>query len=57
MQVCHLGQAPEELQWRLFEITQLTVRLHSDSDRVTLHIKLPSDYQRPPPKGQRPAGR
>lgn len=38
-----LAQAPEEHLRRLFEITQLTVRLHGDSDEVTIAIKLSAD--------------
>ncbi|WP_236793284.1 recombinase family protein [Amycolatopsis sp. GM8] len=39
----NLAAAPEPLLRRLFEITQLTVRLHEDSDHVTITIKLPAD--------------
>jgi site-specific DNA recombinase len=38
-----LAEAPEALLRRLFEITQLGVRLHEDSDHVTITIKLPAD--------------
>ncbi|GDY33904.1 recombinase family protein [Gandjariella thermophila] len=39
----NLADAPEPLLRRLFEITQLSVRLHDDSDEVTITIKLPAD--------------
>ncbi|MQB01402.1 MAG: hypothetical protein GEU78_14110, partial [Actinobacteria bacterium] len=39
----HLTEAPEELLRRLFETTQLAVRLHDDGDRVTITITLPAD--------------
>ena len=39
----NLPGAPEELLRQLFEITQLGVRLHEDSDHVTITIKLPAD--------------
>ncbi|WP_243793791.1 recombinase family protein [Saccharopolyspora gloriosae] len=39
----NLARAPEEHLRQLFEITQLTVRLHGDSDEVTISITLPSD--------------
>nr|WP_232328117.1 recombinase family protein [Kibdelosporangium sp. MJ126-NF4]CEL17462.1 Site-specific recombinase [Kibdelosporangium sp. MJ126-NF4]CTQ91311.1 Site-specific recombinase [Kibdelosporangium sp. MJ126-NF4] len=39
----NLADAPEQLLRRLFEITQLTIRLHEDSDQVTITIKLPAD--------------
>jgi hypothetical protein len=38
-----LAQAPEPLLRGLFEITNLSVRLHPDSDDVTLSIRLPAD--------------
>jgi site-specific DNA recombinase len=38
-----LAQAPEPLLRSLFEITNLSVRLHPDSDEVTLRIRLPAD--------------
>ncbi|MEI5098370.1 hypothetical protein RB200_06490 [Streptomyces sp. PmtG] len=38
----NLARAPERLQRRLYEITQLTIRLHPNSDDVTLTIRLPS---------------
>ncbi|WP_265934325.1 recombinase family protein [Actinacidiphila acididurans] len=40
----NLTDAPEPLLQRLFELTQLTVRLHADSDDLTLTITLPADY-------------
>ncbi|WP_210589748.1 recombinase family protein [Streptomyces sp. GESEQ-35] len=43
----HLADAPEELLRRLFETTQLTIRLHSDSDPVAFHITLPDHHQPP----------
>lgn len=39
----NLADAPEALLRRLFEITQLGVRLHEDTDHVTITIKLPAD--------------
>lgn len=39
----NLAHAPEPLLRRLFEITQLTVRLHGDTDQVTITIRLPAD--------------
>nr|CTQ91332.1 hypothetical protein [Kibdelosporangium sp. MJ126-NF4] len=39
----NLTDAPEQLLRRLFEITQLTIRLYEDSDQVTITIKLPAD--------------
>ena len=39
----NLAHAPEQLLRRLFEITQLTVTLHGDSDEATITIKLPAD--------------
>jgi site-specific DNA recombinase len=39
----NLPATPEPLLRRLFEITQLTVRLHDDSDHVTITITLPAD--------------
>ena len=39
----NLTHAPEQLLRRLFEITQLTVTLHGDSDEATITIKLPAD--------------
>lgn len=41
--VLNLTDAPEPLQRRLYEITQLTVRLHTDSDHATISIRLPAD--------------
>ncbi|WP_199821089.1 recombinase family protein [Streptomyces fulvoviolaceus] len=40
----HLADAPEHLQRRLFETTQLTVRLHTDSDDISFHITLPEQH-------------
>ncbi|NGO10185.1 hypothetical protein G5C60_21990 [Streptomyces sp. HC44] len=40
----HLADAPEQLQRRLFETTQLTVRLHADSDDVSFHITLSEQH-------------
>jgi DNA invertase Pin-like site-specific DNA recombinase len=39
----HLADTPEPLLRKLFEITQLEVRLHDDNDHVTITIRLPSD--------------
>jgi site-specific DNA recombinase len=39
----NLADAPEPLLRRLFEITQLGVHLHDDSDHVTITIRLPAD--------------
>ncbi|TGA95460.1 recombinase family protein [Streptomyces sp. MZ04] len=39
----NLARAPEHLQRQLYEITQLTIRLHASSDDVTLSVKLPAD--------------
>src|SRR5215470_12344699 len=39
----NLANAPETLLRRLFEITRLTVRLHDDSDHVTITITLPAE--------------
>ncbi len=39
----NLAKAPEPLLRRLFEVTQLNIRLHDDGDRVTITIKLPED--------------
>ncbi|MFD5696839.1 recombinase family protein [Streptomyces lasiicapitis] len=39
----NLARAPERLQRQLYEITQLTIRLHANSDDVTLSIRLPAD--------------
>jgi site-specific DNA recombinase len=38
-----LTEAPEPLLRGLFEITNLTVQLHPDSDDVTISIRLPAD--------------
>jgi len=38
----NLTHAPEQLLRGLFEITQLTVRLHEDSDDATITIRLPA---------------
>ena len=38
-----LGEAPEPLLRGLFEITNLTVQLHPDSDDVTITIRLPAE--------------
>jgi site-specific DNA recombinase len=38
-----LTDAPEELQRRLYETTQLTLNLHQDSNDVTLSIRLPAE--------------
>src|SRR5690606_21151426 len=40
----NLAHAPEELLTKLFEVTQLTVQLHADSDDATVSITLPDDY-------------
>ncbi|TGB08589.1 hypothetical protein E2651_18610 [Streptomyces sp. MZ04] len=40
----NLARAPERLQRQLYEITQLTIRLHANSDDITLSIKLPADW-------------
>lgn len=39
----NLTNAPEQLLRSLFEVTRLTVRLHPDSNDVTLTIRLPAD--------------
>jgi DNA invertase Pin-like site-specific DNA recombinase len=39
----NLAGAPEPLLRRLFEITRLSVRLHDDTDHVTIGIRLPAD--------------
>ncbi len=39
----NLNAAPEPLVRRLFEITQLSVRLHDSGDHVTIAITLPAD--------------
>jgi site-specific DNA recombinase len=39
----NLADAPEPLLRRLFEVTQLAVRLHDDGDHMTISIKLPAD--------------
>jgi site-specific DNA recombinase len=39
----NLAGAPDDLLRRLFEITQLDVRPYTDSDEVTITIKLPPD--------------
>jgi hypothetical protein len=39
----NLAHAPEDLMRRLFEIVQLNVRLHQESDDVTIKITLPAD--------------
>lgn len=39
----NLAHVPEALLRRLFEVTQLTVRLRDDSDHATITIKLPAD--------------
>lgn len=38
-----LADAPEPMLRGLFEITNLTVQLHPDSDDVTITIRLPAD--------------
>ncbi|RMI33572.1 recombinase family protein [Nocardia stercoris] len=40
----NLPAAPEPLLRKLFEITQLTIRLHDDRDQVTITITLPADH-------------
>ncbi|MFF4502998.1 recombinase family protein [Streptomyces sp. NPDC001401] len=40
----NLALAPEPLLRQLFELTQLTIELHDDSDHITLTIRLPADY-------------
>ncbi|MCW2875282.1 MAG: Site-specific recombinase, partial [Streptomyces oryziradicis] len=40
----NLACAPEQLLGKLFEITQLTVQLHANSDDATLTVTLPADY-------------
>lgn len=37
------ADAPEPLLRRSFETTQLSVRLHHDTDEVTITINLPAD--------------
>ena len=37
-----LDQAPEQLQRRLFEITQLVVQVRPETEEVTMMIKLPA---------------
>ena len=39
----NLNNAREPQLRKLFEITQLSVRLHDDTDHVTITIKLPAD--------------
>jgi len=39
----NLTETPDKLLRALFEITHLTVRLHEDSDDVTINIRLPAD--------------
>jgi site-specific DNA recombinase len=39
----NLAKAPDQLVRRLFEITQLAVRMRDDSDDITIEITLPSD--------------
>ena len=39
----NLARAPQALLRRLFEITQLTVKVHGVGDQVTITIKLPVD--------------
>lgn len=39
----NLTKAPEQLLRGLFETTHLTIRLHPDSDDVTISIRLPAD--------------
>jgi hypothetical protein len=39
----NLADAPEPLLRKLFEITQLAVRMHDDGDRATVIIRLPAD--------------
>ena len=40
----NLNTAREPQLRKLFEITQLSVRLHDDTDHVTITIKLPADH-------------
>jgi hypothetical protein len=39
----NLAAAPELLLRGMFEVTNLTVRLHPDSDEATISIRLPAD--------------
>jgi site-specific DNA recombinase len=39
----YLAHAQQDLMRRLFEIIQLSVRLHQESDDVTIKISLPAD--------------
>jgi DNA invertase Pin-like site-specific DNA recombinase len=39
----NLANAPEPLLRKLFEITQLAVRLHDEGDRATITIRLPAE--------------
>jgi site-specific DNA recombinase len=40
----NMNRAPEELLGRLFDLTQLTIRVHYATNEATLSITLPSDY-------------
>jgi site-specific DNA recombinase len=39
----NLGSAPQAVQRRLYELTQLTIRLHPDTQEASIMIKLPAD--------------
>jgi len=41
--VLNLADAPQDLLRCLFEITNLAIRLHDDTDDVTISIRLPAD--------------
>lgn len=40
-----LDRAPEQLQRHFYEVTQLTITLHENSDDVRLSIRLPAEQQ------------
>ncbi|MCE7009978.1 recombinase family protein [Kibdelosporangium philippinense] len=45
----NLANVPEHLLRRLFEVTHLSIRLHSGTDYVTITMRLPpTSYPRPP---------